>query len=492
MLAPGLPWDEPSESLPHRCSCSAPGSSGSASGRGSRAERGSWAGLWPRRTLPPVSLFEINSVSSSLTHTSSSQGCVLHPLTHLTRYGDFGGHETFLKNSTQVGTCPLYFFPTAQRRRLLATAAPRAVVAVATARFPPPPGCRFSTEISGHRSAGPVLCGDRHHRPVLSLPAWPHLALPPEQPGGLCFASAPRCGCAYLPSPRCAGSGARGAVYNIFTFLKLFPSSTEASQIVLRVFPGKGRRRIRESVPSLASLAKPVTPSHTVTPPPDPTPGPAAPTMELPSVCGHPGWFLLSLLLGLLLWARRRRPWDPRKCPTDLSGKTVIVTGANSGEWWLVAQGASVGLGGVGMRGWWVPSDVPSATLTYRCHAVCSRDGPCRAAPAGTFCPGAPNLARCWVPGSASTPGLCPRTLPQPGEWLTAKATALGAGRRLGVPSHAGHWGVPCMPGDRVAPCAASHPGGTCPTAPYCHPTLSWVLPALRGTGSPSTALPGS
>ncbi|KAM6313465.1 retinol dehydrogenase 13-like [Aegotheles albertisi] len=53
--------------------------------------------------------------------------------------------------------------------------------------------------------------------------------------------------------------------------------------------------------------------------------------MELPSACSHPGWFLLALLLGLLLWAIRRRPWDPRKCPTDLTGKTVIVTGANSG-----------------------------------------------------------------------------------------------------------------------------------------------------------------
>ncbi|XP_037244853.1 retinol dehydrogenase 12-like [Falco rusticolus] len=53
--------------------------------------------------------------------------------------------------------------------------------------------------------------------------------------------------------------------------------------------------------------------------------------MELLSACSHPCWSLLSLLLGLLLWARRRRAWDPRKCPTDLTGKTVIVTGANSG-----------------------------------------------------------------------------------------------------------------------------------------------------------------
>ncbi|KAM6132370.1 retinol dehydrogenase 13-like [Pterocles gutturalis] len=53
--------------------------------------------------------------------------------------------------------------------------------------------------------------------------------------------------------------------------------------------------------------------------------------MELAGACSHPGWFLLSLLLALLLRLRRGRAWDPRHCPTDLTGKTVIVTGANSG-----------------------------------------------------------------------------------------------------------------------------------------------------------------
>ncbi|XP_054028206.1 retinol dehydrogenase 13-like [Dryobates pubescens] len=53
--------------------------------------------------------------------------------------------------------------------------------------------------------------------------------------------------------------------------------------------------------------------------------------MDLLSACSHPCWFLLTLLLGLLLWAQRRQRWDPRGCPTDLTGKTVIVTGANSG-----------------------------------------------------------------------------------------------------------------------------------------------------------------
>uniref|UniRef100_A0A8C5U2L9 Uncharacterized protein n=1 Tax=Malurus cyaneus samueli TaxID=2593467 RepID=A0A8C5U2L9_9PASS len=53
--------------------------------------------------------------------------------------------------------------------------------------------------------------------------------------------------------------------------------------------------------------------------------------MELLGTLSPPWWLLLLLLLGLLLWLRCRSPWDPRKCPTDLTGKTVIVTGANSG-----------------------------------------------------------------------------------------------------------------------------------------------------------------
>lgn len=46
----------------------------------------------------------------------------------------------------------------------------------------------------------------------------------------------------------------------------------------------------------------------------------------------HPTWFVCSLVLGLMLWAKRRHVWNPRTCPVDLSGKTAIVTGANSGE----------------------------------------------------------------------------------------------------------------------------------------------------------------
>lgn len=77
---------------------------------------------------------------------------------------------------------------------------------------------------------------------------------------------------------------------------------------------------------------------------------PLSPAMELPSACSHPGWSVLALGLGLLLWARRRRGWDPRRCPTDLTGKTVIVTGANSGETVLVAWGGH-GAAEAGARG---------------------------------------------------------------------------------------------------------------------------------------------
>lgn len=56
------------------------------------------------------------------------------------------------------------------------------------------------------------------------------------------------------------------------------------------------------------------------------------PAMELLGALSPPWWLLLLSLLALMFWAMRRSPWDPRKCPTDLTGKTVIVTGANSGE----------------------------------------------------------------------------------------------------------------------------------------------------------------
>ncbi|XP_067389658.1 retinol dehydrogenase 11-like [Emydura macquarii macquarii] len=46
---------------------------------------------------------------------------------------------------------------------------------------------------------------------------------------------------------------------------------------------------------------------------------------------GHLGWAACVLVLALLLRMRRKGSWHPRMSPTDLTGKTAIVTGANSG-----------------------------------------------------------------------------------------------------------------------------------------------------------------
>ncbi|XP_053560363.1 retinol dehydrogenase 12 [Bombina bombina] len=53
--------------------------------------------------------------------------------------------------------------------------------------------------------------------------------------------------------------------------------------------------------------------------------------MELPAFLGSPAWFFCSLVLAIILRMQRKGTWDPRKCPTDLTGKTAIVTGANTG-----------------------------------------------------------------------------------------------------------------------------------------------------------------
>nr|XP_008119823.1 PREDICTED: retinol dehydrogenase 13 [Anolis carolinensis] len=51
----------------------------------------------------------------------------------------------------------------------------------------------------------------------------------------------------------------------------------------------------------------------------------------LSSVASHPVWFACALALSTALWVRKKRRWAPGTCPVDLSGKTAIVTGANSG-----------------------------------------------------------------------------------------------------------------------------------------------------------------
>ncbi|XP_065261695.1 retinol dehydrogenase 13-like [Emys orbicularis] len=53
--------------------------------------------------------------------------------------------------------------------------------------------------------------------------------------------------------------------------------------------------------------------------------------MELSCFGSHLGWAACVLVLALLLRARRKGAWLPRMSPTDLTGKTAIVTGANCG-----------------------------------------------------------------------------------------------------------------------------------------------------------------
>ncbi|XP_071988093.1 retinol dehydrogenase 12-like [Engystomops pustulosus] len=53
--------------------------------------------------------------------------------------------------------------------------------------------------------------------------------------------------------------------------------------------------------------------------------------MELPSFLSHPLWFLCSVVLAVVLRLQRKGSWEARKCRADLTGKTAIVTGANTG-----------------------------------------------------------------------------------------------------------------------------------------------------------------
>ncbi|XP_078087790.1 retinol dehydrogenase 12 [Mustelus asterias] len=56
------------------------------------------------------------------------------------------------------------------------------------------------------------------------------------------------------------------------------------------------------------------------------------------SLASHPVWFTVSVVLLLTVRLQRRGWWRPRDCPVDLTGKTAIVTGANTGIGRYIAQ----------------------------------------------------------------------------------------------------------------------------------------------------------
>ncbi|KAM9409867.1 retinol dehydrogenase 12-like [Pholidichthys leucotaenia] len=45
----------------------------------------------------------------------------------------------------------------------------------------------------------------------------------------------------------------------------------------------------------------------------------------------HPIWVVSTALLALIVHLQKRVRWDPKSCPVRLTGKTAIVTGANTG-----------------------------------------------------------------------------------------------------------------------------------------------------------------
>uniref|UniRef100_R7VQZ1 WW domain-containing oxidoreductase n=1 Tax=Columba livia TaxID=8932 RepID=R7VQZ1_COLLI len=213
---------------------------------------------------------------------------------------------------------------------------------------------------------------------------------------------------------------------------------------------------------------------------------PVSPAMELPSACSHPGWFLLSLLLGLLLWAGRRRAWDPRKCPTDLTGKTVVVTGANSGERGRVTGerggrgGAGHGCGAAGPA-WHRTSHPPFAAVAGGGgSSLLPRDGE------GDTCVGDAAIAqRCGAAAGAAGP------------WagvMRARGTVTPV--RSGVPCTAlstGHC-APCsgaVPGPgrcRLSPLRRGIPVPAVPAAGLCPSGLVTDGQGHRAPSAPGTA----
>ncbi|XP_062901234.1 retinol dehydrogenase 11-like [Mobula hypostoma] len=58
----------------------------------------------------------------------------------------------------------------------------------------------------------------------------------------------------------------------------------------------------------------------------------------LSSLTSHPLWFVASILLYLVVRLQRKGCWRPKDCPVDLTGKTAIVTGSNTGVGRYIAQ----------------------------------------------------------------------------------------------------------------------------------------------------------
>lgn len=54
--------------------------------------------------------------------------------------------------------------------------------------------------------------------------------------------------------------------------------------------------------------------------------------MSLRDMFYHPLWVISTTVLAVVVRLQRRLRWSPDDCDVRLAGKTVIVTGANTGE----------------------------------------------------------------------------------------------------------------------------------------------------------------
>lgn len=54
--------------------------------------------------------------------------------------------------------------------------------------------------------------------------------------------------------------------------------------------------------------------------------------MSLRDIFFHPAWVLSTAVLAVVVRLQRRLRWAPEACDVRLTGKTAIVTGANTGN----------------------------------------------------------------------------------------------------------------------------------------------------------------